>query len=431
MASDSFQYRALFEYKRERGDDISLQPGDLLTVSKASLTVAAGRRGWSTRTGTSKRSPKGWLHGTNERTKEKGDFPGTFVEYVGVVRVGPPAAKSWPRPVPPTPGGAQAAAQPPGATAAAVLLFVEEVRFIDPVLKVNYGGPPGACVKLMTRVKLLSRSAKGEGDTNKLGQRTMNKTGAEHPGRPAKMWHFNSLKLLSGDPRSRSERPGCCLKFWEFICERSGLHSGERAVVDSDLSNAEDALHRDTSSVLVELLTGCTMAKNCWWLLHVFRFFSSSMKRKPDSIIISQFTSWLNGDLQYARIQPSLGETKNTTLISCCQEAHGVEAELLSEAAPVVIWRLIEALEKHGLSSESLYRAPPASGGPAELRQALDSDKLGLTAPARVRLLSLNAAEVQKKLGKFELLKFRFGTTRECSLTPYFILGSRRRAHKI
>ncbi|KAL7397500.1 hypothetical protein ABVT39_022969 [Epinephelus coioides] len=173
MASDSFQYRALFEYKRERGDDISLQPGDLLTVPKASLMSVAGL---DYQDG-DERSPKGWLHGTNERTKDKGDFPGTFVEYVGVVRVGPPAAKSWPRPVPPTPGGVQTAvgAQPPGATAAS-----------------------------------------------------------------------------------------------------------------------------------------------------------------------------------------------------------GVEAELLSEAAPVVIWRLIEAIEKHGLNNESLYRAPPASSGPAELRQALDSDPVSV-----------------------------------------------------
>lgn len=116
MASESFQYRALFEYKRERGDDISLQLGDLLTVPKASLTAVAG----SEYQEGDERSPKGWLHGTNERTKEKGDFPGTFVEYVGVVRVGPTAAKSWPRPVPPTPGGPQTAVgpQPPGTAAA-------------------------------------------------------------------------------------------------------------------------------------------------------------------------------------------------------------------------------------------------------------------------------------------------------------------------
>ncbi|XP_069578855.1 phosphoinositide-3-kinase, regulatory subunit 3b (gamma) isoform X1 [Brachyistius frenatus] len=162
MASESFQYRALFEYKRERGDDISLQPGDLLTVPKGPEYQEGVER-----------SPKGWLHGINERTKEKGDFPGTFVEYVGVLKVGPAVSKSWPRPVPPTPGGAQ------GAT-----------------------GPPGA--------------------------------------------------------------------------------------------------------------------------------------------------------------------------------ASGVEAELLSEAAPVVVWRLIEAIEKHGLNSESPYRSPPASGGPAELRQALDSDPVSV-----------------------------------------------------
>lgn len=116
MASDSFQYRALFEYKRERGDDISLQPGDLLTVPKASLMAAAGAAGLEYQEG-DERSPKGWLHGVNERTKEKGDFPGTFVEYVGAVKVGPTVAKSWPRPVPPTPGGSQSIVGPPGAAA--------------------------------------------------------------------------------------------------------------------------------------------------------------------------------------------------------------------------------------------------------------------------------------------------------------------------
>uniref|UniRef100_A0A671VWU6 Phosphatidylinositol 3-kinase regulatory subunit gamma n=1 Tax=Sparus aurata TaxID=8175 RepID=A0A671VWU6_SPAAU len=122
MTSDSFQYRALFEYKRERGDDISLQPGDLLTVPKASLMAVPGL---DYQDG-DERSPKGWLHGTNERTKEKGDFPGTFVEYVGVLRAGPPAAKSWPRPVPPTPGCLQTTggAQPPAAAASGELTSV-------------------------------------------------------------------------------------------------------------------------------------------------------------------------------------------------------------------------------------------------------------------------------------------------------------------
>uniref|UniRef100_A0A8C2K4T1 Phosphoinositide-3-kinase, regulatory subunit 3b (gamma) n=1 Tax=Cyprinus carpio TaxID=7962 RepID=A0A8C2K4T1_CYPCA len=103
MSSDSFQYRALFEYKQERGDDISLQPGDLLTVSKMALLASDYQEG-------DEKCPKGWLHGTNEHTKEKGNFPGTFVEYVGVVRTGLTSGKPWLRPVPPTPVGPQ----PPG-----------------------------------------------------------------------------------------------------------------------------------------------------------------------------------------------------------------------------------------------------------------------------------------------------------------------------
>ncbi|XP_078802293.1 phosphoinositide-3-kinase, regulatory subunit 3b (gamma) isoform X3 [Oryzias latipes] len=85
MGSETFQYRALFEYKREHTNDISLQPGDLLTVAKASLMSAEPPEG-------GERSPPGWLPGVNERSKEKGLFPRTFVEFIGVV------AKPWPRP---------------------------------------------------------------------------------------------------------------------------------------------------------------------------------------------------------------------------------------------------------------------------------------------------------------------------------------------
>lgn len=129
MAAESFQYQALFEYKRERGDDINLQPGDLLTVPRASVATGDYQEG-------DERIPKGWLHGTNERTKETGDFPGTFVEYVGVVRAGPSASKSWPRPVPPTPGGVQAAGGPlpPGATALGGKEGVEVLSELAPVV---------------------------------------------------------------------------------------------------------------------------------------------------------------------------------------------------------------------------------------------------------------------------------------------------------
>uniref|UniRef100_A0A8D2LYV8 SH3 domain-containing protein n=1 Tax=Zonotrichia albicollis TaxID=44394 RepID=A0A8D2LYV8_ZONAL len=59
-SSDGLQYRALYEYQKDREEDLALCPGDVLTVSR--------------------RNPQGWLHGVNERTKERGDFPGTYVE---------------------------------------------------------------------------------------------------------------------------------------------------------------------------------------------------------------------------------------------------------------------------------------------------------------------------------------------------------------
>ncbi|MEQ2185697.1 hypothetical protein GOODEAATRI_020954 [Goodea atripinnis] len=114
MASESFQYRALFEYRKEHGDDLSLHPGDLLTVPKALLMSAAGLENQEG----DERSPAGWLHGVNERSKEKGNFPGTFVEYVGTVMTCHPGGKSCPQPAPLTPKNPLGILQPPRASAA-------------------------------------------------------------------------------------------------------------------------------------------------------------------------------------------------------------------------------------------------------------------------------------------------------------------------
>uniref|UniRef100_A0AAQ4PWF9 Phosphatidylinositol 3-kinase regulatory subunit gamma n=1 Tax=Gasterosteus aculeatus aculeatus TaxID=481459 RepID=A0AAQ4PWF9_GASAC len=170
MASDSFQYRALFEYKRERGDDISLQTGDLLTVLKASLMAQPGP---DYQDG-DERSPKGWLHGTNERTKEKGDFPGTFVEYVGAVRVGPPATKSWSRPAPRTPGGLQADSASGMEAALSEAAPVAVLRLIEAAEKHGlsgeclYGAPPSSGGPLELREALDSETLNVEECGEKL-----------------------------------------------------------------------------------------------------------------------------------------------------------------------------------------------------------------------------------------------------------------------
>lgn len=114
MASEGFQYRALFEYRKEHKDDLSLQPGDFLTVPKASI-ISGARLEYQEG---DERSPAGWLHGVNERSEEKGNFPGTFVEYVGTVTPCHPGGKNCPGPSPPTPMDPQGVLQHPGAAAA-------------------------------------------------------------------------------------------------------------------------------------------------------------------------------------------------------------------------------------------------------------------------------------------------------------------------
>ncbi|XP_061093536.1 phosphatidylinositol 3-kinase regulatory subunit beta isoform X2 [Conger conger] len=90
MAAEAFQYRAVYAYGKDLEDDIDLLPGDLLTVSKASLQSLGFKEGVE-------EHPElvGWIVGVNERTKQRGDFPGTYVQYVGPVRT--PATPSQPR----------------------------------------------------------------------------------------------------------------------------------------------------------------------------------------------------------------------------------------------------------------------------------------------------------------------------------------------
>ncbi|XP_055671461.1 phosphatidylinositol 3-kinase regulatory subunit gamma isoform X1 [Falco biarmicus] len=98
-SSDGLQYRALYEYQKDREEDLALCPGDVLTVSRAGLLSSPNYKDGD------ERSPQGWLHGLNERTKEHGDFPSTYVEYLGPTRIVTTATKARPRPLPPPPAG--------------------------------------------------------------------------------------------------------------------------------------------------------------------------------------------------------------------------------------------------------------------------------------------------------------------------------------
>ncbi|KAL4617589.1 phosphatidylinositol 3-kinase regulatory subunit alpha isoform X1 [Arapaima gigas] len=104
MSAEGFQYRALYDYKKERDEDIDLHVGDILIVSKGALLALGYSDGFEERP-----EEIGWLPGFNETTQEKGDFPGTYVEYIGRKKISPPTPKPRPpRPLPMAPGPARA-----------------------------------------------------------------------------------------------------------------------------------------------------------------------------------------------------------------------------------------------------------------------------------------------------------------------------------
>uniref|UniRef100_A0A3Q0SXC2 Phosphoinositide-3-kinase, regulatory subunit 2 (beta) n=1 Tax=Amphilophus citrinellus TaxID=61819 RepID=A0A3Q0SXC2_AMPCI len=111
MATEGFQYRALYTFTKDQEEDLDLQPGDLLTVSKASLmSVENYQEGCA-------EHPEhlGWLLGYNERTKQRGDFPGTYVEYVGPIKMVLPSTQprsQRPLPAAPRPESPQAVPVP-------------------------------------------------------------------------------------------------------------------------------------------------------------------------------------------------------------------------------------------------------------------------------------------------------------------------------
>ncbi|KAG8598719.1 hypothetical protein GDO81_002714 [Engystomops pustulosus] len=125
MSAEGYQYRAMFPYKKEREEDMELRLGDVLTVSRGSLVALGCGEGAEAR-------PEliGWLNGFNENTGERGDFPGTYVEYLGRKKISPPTPKPRPpRPLPVAPGAARGEA---GAEAQAFMLPDLAEQFTPP-----------------------------------------------------------------------------------------------------------------------------------------------------------------------------------------------------------------------------------------------------------------------------------------------------------
>uniref|UniRef100_A0A673BCI4 Phosphatidylinositol 3-kinase regulatory subunit alpha-like n=1 Tax=Sphaeramia orbicularis TaxID=375764 RepID=A0A673BCI4_9TELE len=131
MSSEGFQYRALYDYKKEREEDIDLHVGDVLLVSRGALKALGCGEGDEERPG-----EIGWIPGINESTQEKGDFPGTYVEFIGRKRMSPPTPKPRP-PRPPSAASARADSESDG--------------FLLPDLTEQFG-PPDTAPPLLSRL---------------------------------------------------------------------------------------------------------------------------------------------------------------------------------------------------------------------------------------------------------------------------------------
>ncbi|XP_075694972.1 phosphatidylinositol 3-kinase regulatory subunit alpha isoform X1 [Rhinoderma darwinii] len=140
MSAEGYQYRALFPYKKEREEDLELRVGDILTVNRGSLLALSGE-------GNEARPELiGWLNGYNENTAERGDFPGTYVEYLGRKKIAPPTPKPRPpRPLPVAPGASRGEA---GA---------ESQAFMLPDLAEQFSPPETAPPVLLKLIETIER----------------------------------------------------------------------------------------------------------------------------------------------------------------------------------------------------------------------------------------------------------------------------------
>ncbi|RMX38675.1 hypothetical protein pdam_00005911 [Pocillopora damicornis] len=86
MDSGWAQFRVIYSYQPRDERDIAIREGDIMVVAKPVS------------------DPTGWLTGENTRTKEVGEFPATYVEYIGDVEELPQEEKPpTPPPRPPRP----------------------------------------------------------------------------------------------------------------------------------------------------------------------------------------------------------------------------------------------------------------------------------------------------------------------------------------
>lgn len=96
MNSGWAQFRVLYDFEPRDRRDIAIKEGDVMIVAKPVLDYSD------------------WLTGENTRTGEVGEFPGTYVEYIGDLEELPQVQHIDKPPVPPPRPPRTVSTKPPG-----------------------------------------------------------------------------------------------------------------------------------------------------------------------------------------------------------------------------------------------------------------------------------------------------------------------------
>ncbi|EPY80895.1 phosphatidylinositol 3-kinase regulatory subunit alpha-like isoform 1 [Camelus ferus] len=331
MSAEGYQYRALYDYKKEREEDIDLHLGDILTVNKGSLVALGFSDGQEARP-----EEIGWLNGYNETTGERGDFPGTYVEYIGRKRISPPTPKPRPpRPLPVAPSSSKTEAD-------------SEQHDRERSGKMCFQGVDSTAV-VLCRVELT------------VASQCFWKTS----------WYycvFSSVGLAS------------------HKCIRG------RQGVDSILRELEKGANSVLSKVGLrsEFCWAPTLLGGWWslgyvckewltlemfWLDHEFGLGKHGLKFSSRNE--AEFTMWCLKTFTFAKCLSNPShlpvEGKSCALSHTSTLPDLAEQFAPPDVAPPLLIKLVEAIEKKGLECSTLYRTQ-SSSNLAELRQLLECD---------------------------------------------------------